>query len=156
MTRTARQLFSFRDYIELEEESTVKHEFLDGWVWAMAEADFAQRVVGARRPGSRTGTPGIRTGAMLPDGRTMFSGGLGTTTGGWGGGSGGVAMTSGGVRIGGWAGVGTCGVWTGGGVTRSEGSNPRDSGIPMVGISVGESLAALSESVPASAPAPTP
>lgn len=36
MTLPARQLFTFRDYVDLEEDSTVKHEFLDGWVWAMA------------------------------------------------------------------------------------------------------------------------
>ena len=34
--QTARQLFTFRDYVELEEVSRVKHEFLEGWVWAMA------------------------------------------------------------------------------------------------------------------------
>ena len=36
VTQPARQLFSFADYVLLEEMSTVKHEFLDGEVWAMA------------------------------------------------------------------------------------------------------------------------
>jgi len=32
----ARQRFSFEDYVALEEIASVKHEFLDGHVWAMA------------------------------------------------------------------------------------------------------------------------
>lgn len=36
MTRTARQPFSFEDYALLEEASSIKHEFLDGQVWATA------------------------------------------------------------------------------------------------------------------------
>jgi Uma2 family endonuclease len=37
VTQAARQLYSFRDYLDLEEMSpAVKHEFLDGAVWAMA------------------------------------------------------------------------------------------------------------------------
>lgn len=36
MSEPARQRFSFRDYVELEEMSRVKHEFLAGHVWAMA------------------------------------------------------------------------------------------------------------------------
>lgn len=32
----AHQRFTFEDYLALEETSTVKHEFLDGIVWAMA------------------------------------------------------------------------------------------------------------------------
>ena len=36
MPQAARQRFSFRDYLRLEEESAVKHEFLDGQAWAMA------------------------------------------------------------------------------------------------------------------------
>jgi Uma2 family endonuclease len=36
MTSLARQRFAFQDYLVLEEASTVKHEFLDGHVWAMA------------------------------------------------------------------------------------------------------------------------
>lgn len=31
-----RRWFTFRDYVDLEEISTVKHEYLDGQVWAMA------------------------------------------------------------------------------------------------------------------------
>ena len=31
-----RQRYSFREYLELEEMSPVKHEFIDGHVWAMA------------------------------------------------------------------------------------------------------------------------
>jgi Uma2 family endonuclease len=36
MAHAARQRYTFREYIELEELSPVKHEFLDGEVWAMA------------------------------------------------------------------------------------------------------------------------
>lgn len=36
MTQTARQLYSFDDYLRLERESPTRHEFLDGTVWAMA------------------------------------------------------------------------------------------------------------------------
>lgn len=36
MTQAARQLFTFADYLRLEEMSPVRHEFLDGQVWAMA------------------------------------------------------------------------------------------------------------------------
>ena len=36
MAEPARQTFSFEAYLELEEVSTVKHEFLAGQVWAMA------------------------------------------------------------------------------------------------------------------------
>jgi Uma2 family endonuclease len=36
MRQLARQRFSFEDYVELEAMSEVKHEFLDGEVWAMA------------------------------------------------------------------------------------------------------------------------
>ncbi|HMR04840.1 MAG TPA: Uma2 family endonuclease [Polyangiaceae bacterium] len=36
MISRAPQRFSFADYVELEERATVRHEFLDGWVWAMA------------------------------------------------------------------------------------------------------------------------
>ena len=36
MAEPARQLFTFDDYVQLEEMSTVKHEYLDGHVWAMA------------------------------------------------------------------------------------------------------------------------
>lgn len=36
MVAFARQRFTFGEYAELEETSTVRHEFLDGQVWAMA------------------------------------------------------------------------------------------------------------------------
>lgn len=36
VTQTIRQRFDFTDYVLLEETSTVKHEYLDGAVWAMA------------------------------------------------------------------------------------------------------------------------
>ncbi len=36
MVAFARQRFTFGEYAELEETSTVRHEFLDGHVWAMA------------------------------------------------------------------------------------------------------------------------
>lgn len=36
MSERARQLFSFDDYVMVEEMSPIKHEFLDGHVWAMA------------------------------------------------------------------------------------------------------------------------
>jgi Uma2 family endonuclease len=36
MAHTARQLYSFYDYVELDEQTDVKHEFLDGQAWAMA------------------------------------------------------------------------------------------------------------------------
>jgi Uma2 family endonuclease len=36
MEAATRSWFTFREYVDLEEFSTVKHEFLDGQVWAMA------------------------------------------------------------------------------------------------------------------------
>jgi Uma2 family endonuclease len=36
VTLSARQVYSFDEYVELDAESRVKHEFLDGLVWAMA------------------------------------------------------------------------------------------------------------------------
>lgn len=36
VSQPIRQLFSFQEYVLLEEMSTVKHEFLDGQAWAMA------------------------------------------------------------------------------------------------------------------------
>jgi Uma2 family endonuclease len=36
VTQLARQPFTFEGYVDLEETSPVKHEFLDGQVWAMA------------------------------------------------------------------------------------------------------------------------
>ncbi|HVV87824.1 MAG TPA: Uma2 family endonuclease [Kofleriaceae bacterium] len=37
MTQLARQRFSFEDYLDLEVDSRVKHEFLDGQVWALSD-----------------------------------------------------------------------------------------------------------------------
>lgn len=58
MTQPARQLFSFDEYVLLEEMSTVKHEFLDGEVWAMAggtpeHAAIAGNVIGLLRTALR-------------------------------------------------------------------------------------------------------
>ena len=36
MPEPVRQRYSFREYLELEDASPVKHEFMDGHVWAMA------------------------------------------------------------------------------------------------------------------------
>ena len=36
MVQTVRQRHTFDEYVRLEETSPVKHEFLDGHVWAMA------------------------------------------------------------------------------------------------------------------------
>jgi Uma2 family endonuclease len=36
MTAPARQLFDYRSYVLLEDGSAIRHEFLDGEVWAMA------------------------------------------------------------------------------------------------------------------------
>ena len=36
MSRAAHRLFTFDEYVLLEEDSRTKHEFLDGQVWAMA------------------------------------------------------------------------------------------------------------------------
>ena len=36
MVQRVRQHFAFSDYVDLEERSTIKHEYLDGLVWAMA------------------------------------------------------------------------------------------------------------------------
>ena len=36
MSRAAHRLFTFDEYVRLEEDSRTKHEFLDGQVWAMA------------------------------------------------------------------------------------------------------------------------
>jgi Uma2 family endonuclease len=36
MVQPVRQYFTFDEYVRLEEESPIKHEFLDGLVWAMA------------------------------------------------------------------------------------------------------------------------
>jgi len=36
MARLAGKFFSFQEYIIVEQDSNVRHEFLDGEVWAMA------------------------------------------------------------------------------------------------------------------------
>ena len=36
VTLSARQVYTFEEYVDLDAESRVKHEFLDGFVWAMA------------------------------------------------------------------------------------------------------------------------
>lgn len=43
----ARQPFSFDDYVELEASSPVKHEFLDGEVWAMAGGSVEHSAIAA-------------------------------------------------------------------------------------------------------------
>lgn len=48
MNEPARQLFSFYDYIAVEEMSTIKHEFLDGQVWAMAGGTPEHAAVAAK------------------------------------------------------------------------------------------------------------
>ncbi len=48
MSEAARQLFSFYDYILVEEMSTIKHEFLDGQVWAMAGGTPEHAAVAAK------------------------------------------------------------------------------------------------------------
>lgn len=41
----ARQRFSFADYLDLEADSLVKHEFLDGQVWAMSSRSPAHAAI---------------------------------------------------------------------------------------------------------------
>lgn len=61
MTEPARRRFSFREYLRLEEYSNVRHEFLDGVIYAMAggtpeHAALAARII--QRLGSQlTGKP---------------------------------------------------------------------------------------------------
>lgn len=50
----ARQPFTFEDYVDLEESSPIKHEFLDGQVWAMSggspeHAAIAGTIIGLLR-----------------------------------------------------------------------------------------------------------
>jgi Uma2 family endonuclease len=60
MTEPARRRFSFRDYVRLEEYSNIRHEFLEGVIYAMAggtpeHAALAARIIrgiGARLEGS--------------------------------------------------------------------------------------------------------
>lgn len=47
MVAPARQYFSFAEYLALEEIAAVKHEFLDGHVWAMAGGTPAHAAVAA-------------------------------------------------------------------------------------------------------------
>jgi len=47
MARSARQLYSFDSYVEMEASSTIKHEFLDGEVWAMAGGSVEHAAVAA-------------------------------------------------------------------------------------------------------------
>lgn len=56
MTQLARQRFSFEDYVDLEVGSPIKHEFLDGQVWAMSggspdHAAIAGTIIGLLRQG---------------------------------------------------------------------------------------------------------
>jgi Uma2 family endonuclease len=64
MSRPARQCFDFASYLELEDESPIKHEFLDGQVWAMAggsPAHAALIATLARLIGNQLeGRPGLR------------------------------------------------------------------------------------------------
>jgi Uma2 family endonuclease len=59
MTQPVRQLFSFAEYVLMEEMSTVKHEFAGGQVWAMAggtpeHAAIAGNVIGYLREALRS------------------------------------------------------------------------------------------------------
>jgi Uma2 family endonuclease len=47
MVAPARQYFSFAEYLALEEIAAVKHEFLDGHVWAMAGGTPAHAAIAA-------------------------------------------------------------------------------------------------------------
>jgi Uma2 family endonuclease len=40
MVYPARQLISFKEYLRIEEESVIKHEYLDGAVWAMSGGTY--------------------------------------------------------------------------------------------------------------------
>jgi hypothetical protein len=48
MSDAARQLFSFYDYVLVEEMSPIKHEFLTGQVWAMAGGTPEHAAVAAK------------------------------------------------------------------------------------------------------------
>lgn len=45
VTQLARQRFSFEDYVELEDSSPIKHEFLDGEVLAMSGGSFEHAAI---------------------------------------------------------------------------------------------------------------
>lgn len=47
MALLARQPYSFEEYVELEAGSSVKHEFLDGEVWAMAGGSLRHGAIAA-------------------------------------------------------------------------------------------------------------
>ena len=47
MSQLARPCFDFEDYVLLEEDSAIKHEFLDGQVWAMASGGPAHAAITA-------------------------------------------------------------------------------------------------------------
>lgn len=47
MSQAARQRFGFDEYLRLEEDSNVKHEFLNGEVWAMAGGSPGHAAIGA-------------------------------------------------------------------------------------------------------------
>ena len=54
MSEAARRHFSFHEYVKLEEYSNVRHEFLDGVIYAMAggtpaHAALAARIIGRFR-----------------------------------------------------------------------------------------------------------
>ncbi len=48
MGQTARQRYTFRQYVRLEEVSAVKHEYLEGQVWAMAGGTPAHAAIAAK------------------------------------------------------------------------------------------------------------
>lgn len=47
MTQLARQVFTFAEYLTLEEDSGIKHEFLDGVVYAMSGGSPAHAAIAA-------------------------------------------------------------------------------------------------------------
>ena len=48
MAQSAHHVFSFADYVRLEEDSSVKHEFSGGRVWAMAGGSPRHAAIAAR------------------------------------------------------------------------------------------------------------
>jgi Uma2 family endonuclease len=46
MAELARHRFTFHDYVQIEEDSTIKHEFLDGVIYAMAGGSIEHAAVG--------------------------------------------------------------------------------------------------------------
>jgi Uma2 family endonuclease len=47
MAGLARTRFTFADYVQIEEESSIRHEFLDGTIYAMAGGSLEHAAVGA-------------------------------------------------------------------------------------------------------------